>query len=172
VFGSASQVIFSEDNKLLIVAVKGNMATNQTGYLAVWDVYQNNSLSEHFNQVAAPAGGSFLYSLTLVAGQNAILATDVAVGYDIFTNMAGSWNTTSSADVGSVAINIPNQQTTCWSTYSPKTGNYYLSDAAENRIVEVSVDANLTSAIVNVGNHILYRFIQLTFVPVLYAAKL
>ena len=170
-FGSANQVIFSEDNNLLIVAIKGNMATNQTGYLAVWDVYQNNSLSEYFNQVAAPPGGSFLYSLTLIAGQNAILASDVAVSYNIFTNMAGSWNISSSVDIRSVAIEVPNQQTTCSFTYSPKTGNYHLSDAAENRIVEVSVDANLTSAIVNVGDYILCWFIRLTFVLVLYTAK-
>ncbi len=162
VSGSASQVIFSEDNQLLIVAVKGLNGTTDAGYLAVWDVYENFTLSQDFNRVALPTGGFYPYSLMTISGQNAVLVTDPALGYEIFTNISGSSNTGEHRNigVGSYARTIPNQLTTCWSAYSPISENYYLSDLADNRIAVISVDSDLNSTIVNVGGSILHRFIQ------------
>jgi len=147
--GSASQIIFSEDNNLLIVAVKGTNATNEVGYLAVWDVYANHTLSCDFDRVALPSGGFYPYSFTIIPGQNALLASDAALGFDIFNNVSGSMNSSGGHAIGSYAQSIPNQVATCWSTYSSKTGNYYLVDLIGSRITEVSIDENLNSTIVN-----------------------
>ncbi|KAF8349124.1 hypothetical protein F5887DRAFT_1243106 [Amanita rubescens] len=151
VSGSASQVTFSEDNQLLIVAVKGLNGTTDAGYLAVWEVYENFTLSQDFHRVALPTGGFYPYSLMTIPGQNAVLVTDPALGYEIFTNVSGSSNTGEHRNigVGSYARTIPNQLTTCWSAYSPISENYYLSDLADNRIAMISIDGNLNSTIVN-----------------------
>ena len=143
--GSASQIIFSEDNNLLIVAVKGTNATN------VWDVYQNHTLSCDFERVALPSGGFYPYSATIIPGQNPLLPSDAALGFDIFTNVSGSMNGGGGHAIGSYSQSIPNQIATCRSTYSSKTGNYYLVDLLGSRITEVNVDVNMNSTIVNVG---------------------
>lgn len=160
--GSASQIIFSEDNNLLIVAVKGINATTDAGYLAVWDVYQNHTLSCNFDRVALPTGGFYPYSLTIIPGQNALLAGDAELGFDIFTNVSGSMNGSSENVVASYAQSIPNQMATCWSTWSSKTGNYYLVDLVGSRITEVNLDENLKSTIVNVGG-LSITFFYLTY---------
>ncbi|KAK2460278.1 hypothetical protein APHAL10511_007667 [Amanita phalloides] len=140
--GSASQVIFSEDNKLLIAAIKGTV-TN-AGFLAIWDVYPNYSLSHGFRRVALSSGAFLPFSLTVIPGQNALLAADPAMGYDIFSGISAS-----KKSVGISAYQIPGQNATCWSTYSSKTGNYYLTDPVESRIMEVSIGQHLKSTIVH-----------------------
>jgi len=169
--GSASQIIFSEDNNLLIVAVKGTNATNEVGYLAVWDVYQNHTLSCNFDRVALPSGGFYPYSFSIIPGQDALLASDAALGFDIFTNVSGSMNSSGGHAIESYAQSIPNQIATCWSTYSSTTGNYYLVDLLGSQITEVNVGENMNSTIVNVGGSILYSFISPTLVTVLFNGK-
>jgi hypothetical protein len=151
--GSAGQIIFSEDDQLLIVTVKGINATTHAGYLAVWDVCENFTLSQNFNRVALPAGANYPYSVTIIPGQNALLAADPAIGFDVFFNISGNSNRGDQRNigVGSYAHSIPNQLTTCWTVYNPISQNYYLSDLLENRITIISMDANLKSTIIDVG---------------------
>ncbi|KAF8324831.1 hypothetical protein F5887DRAFT_1021521 [Amanita rubescens] len=149
--GSAGQIIFSEDEQLLIVTVKGINATTHAGYLAAWDVYENFTLSQNFNRVALPAGANYPYSVTIIPGGNALLAADPAMGFDVFFNISGNSNRGDQRNigVGSYAYSIPNQLTTCWSAYSPISQNYYLSDLLENRITIISIDTNLKSTIID-----------------------
>ncbi|KAJ7773865.1 hypothetical protein B0H16DRAFT_113823 [Mycena metata] len=123
-----SQVIFSPDEKQLIVSVK-------SGYLAVWNISPDGSLSTNFQTVT---GGILPFSLSYVPGKNAIIASDPGVGYDIFnmdTNTA-------------VSLPIAGQTLTCWSVFSGESGNFYMIDVGVSTITEVEVTSSLGSSIV------------------------
>jgi len=136
--GSASHIIFSEDNTQLVASIKG---AAQPGYLAVWDVAGDGSLSETFVPVQAAPGGLNPFGMTIIPGQNALLVADPAIGFDIMDlSTVHSQNTVSPKDS---AIAIKGQGAICWSTFSSKTGNYYLIDAGTNIVSEISIDHNL-----------------------------
>ncbi|KAJ7082137.1 hypothetical protein C8R44DRAFT_905026 [Mycena epipterygia] len=127
-----SQIIFSPDEKQLIVSVKA-------GYLAVWDVNTDGSLSRDFQTMA---GGVLPFSLLYVPGKNAIIASDPGVGYDIF-------NLDTNA---TVSFPIPGQTLTCWSVYSNESGNFYMVDVGVSTITEVHVTSSLNSTIVKASS--------------------
>lgn len=137
--GSVSHVVFSEDNKQLVASVKG--VPPQPGFLAVWDVAQDGSLSQDFKAVAPQKGGLLPFSMTIIPGKNAILATDAGVGFDIFDFSGGAANKSS-------VVPINGQGATCWSSFSPKTGNFFLTDIETSKVTEVNVDPNLKGTIV------------------------
>jgi hypothetical protein len=138
--GSASQLVFSEDGTRLIASIKGIPPT--PGYLAVWEVDKDGSLSQDHTTIAPPTGGLLPFSMTVIPGKNALLVTDPGVGFDIFDLSTGGNSSKSSA------VPIPGQSATCWSSYSNKTGNYYLTDINTSIVTEVNVDQNLKGTIV------------------------
>ncbi|KAA1473379.1 hypothetical protein DENSPDRAFT_822744 [Dentipellis sp. KUC8613] len=140
--GSLSQIIFSEDDRHVVVSVKGNTTA---GFLAVWDVYPGGSLSQEYTKVFPKAGGMLPFSLTVVPGANALLGTDPAIGYETW-DLADVQKAQNSSRTTAVAV--PGQQAHCWSTYSYKTGNYYLVDAGANSVTELSLDNNLKGTVV------------------------
>ncbi|KAF8142452.1 hypothetical protein K438DRAFT_1784774 [Mycena galopus ATCC 62051] len=123
---TASQIIFSPDETQLIVSVK-------SGFLAVWDISSDGSLSSTFSTIS---GGVLPFSLIYVPGQNAIFASDPGVGYDIF-----NLNTNTAE-----AVTVPGQQLICWSVYSSQSGNFYLMDVGTSLVTEVHVSSSLTSS--------------------------
>ncbi|KAI0741672.1 hypothetical protein C8Q80DRAFT_1110493 [Daedaleopsis nitida] len=138
--GSASQVLFTEDGKQLIASVKGVPPT--PGFIAVWDVQDDGSLSADFKSIEPPSGGALPFSMTLIPGKNAVLATDPALGFDII-DLAGN---------SSSAVKIDGQGATCWSSLSKKTGNFYLTDIGTSIVTEVSIDDKLKATIVKQYN--------------------
>lgn len=137
---TASQLIYSEDGQQLIASVKGDPGPPAApGFLAVWNIDGSNNLSEDFQTVKPGNGGLLPFSMTLINGQNAILATDAGVGFDIF-DMSGQNR--------SSVVPIQGQGATCWSSFSPKTGNFYLTDILTDQVTEVNVDNNLKGTIV------------------------
>jgi hypothetical protein len=140
--GSTSHIIFSEDGKQLIASIKGTPP--QPGFLAVWDV-NGSTLSPNFQQIAPGAGGLLPFSMTAIPGKNAILATDAGVGFDIFDMSGGAQNSSKSS-----VVPIEGQGATCWSSFSNKTGNFYLTDIKTSMVTEVNVDDNLKGTIVKV----------------------
>lgn len=142
--GSASHIVFSEDNKRLVASVKG--VPPQPGFLAVWDVATDGSLSEDFQSIAPAEGGLLPFSMTVIPGKNAILATDAGLGFDIFDMSGANANGTSKSS----AVAIDGQAATCWSSFSRKTGNFYLTDIGTSTVTEVNIDNNLNGAIVKV----------------------
>ncbi|KAI0367744.1 hypothetical protein BV20DRAFT_1088263 [Pilatotrama ljubarskyi] len=135
--GTASHVVFSEDGKQLIASVKGVPPT--PGFLAVWDVQDDGSLSPDFKKIAPAKDGLLPFSMTVIPGKNAILATDAGLGFDIFDLKDNN---------KSSAIAIDGQVATCWSSFSKKTGNFYLTDIGTATVTEVHVDDNLKGSIV------------------------
>jgi len=138
--GSASQLVFSEDGTQLIASIKGAPPT--PGYLAVWEVAKDGSLSQDHIAMASPAGGLSPFSMTVIPGKNALLVTDPGVGFDIVDMSTGGNSSKSSA------VPIPGQSATGWSSYSNKTGNYYLTDINTSIVTEVNVDQDLKGTVV------------------------
>jgi hypothetical protein len=144
--GSTSHLIFSENGQQLVASIKGTPPT--PGFLAVWNVSQDGTLSDDFAQVAPGQGGLLPFSMTVVPGQNAILATDAGVGFDLFDMSNGATNSSNSS-----VVPIQGQGATCWSSFSNQTGNFYLTDIKTSMVTEVNVDKNLKGTIVKVRPH-------------------
>ena len=126
----------------MIASIKGTPPN--PGFFAVWDVAADGSLSQNFRSIPPNQGGLLPFSMTIIPGQNALLATDAGVGFDI-VDLADL----SSANRSSV-VPIQGQGATCWSSFSPKTGNFYLTDIATSLVTEVNVDNNLRGTVVKV----------------------
>ncbi|KAL0573688.1 hypothetical protein V5O48_008259 [Marasmius crinis-equi] len=145
--GTVSHVVFSEDNKQLVASVKG--VPPNPGFLAVWDVSEDGSLSKDFRSIAPAKGGLLPFSMTIIPGKNAILATDAGIGFDVFDFGAADKNILKSTAEGKSSANaIDGQSATCWSSFSPKTGNFYLTDIGTSKVTEVKLDDNLKGSIV------------------------
>lgn len=84
--------------------------------------------------------------MTVIPGKNSILATDAGLGVDIvdFSNGAAA----GVAAGKSSGLAIDGQSATCWSSFSPKTGNFYVTDIGTSQITEINVDDNLKPSIV------------------------
>ena len=143
---TASQVIFSEDQNSLIVAVKGNPDENIPGYLVSWNI-TSDGLSQEFTRIELPEGAGAPFSLTAIPGQNAFLSADPVVGVDIFDFSNGPEGVSTSNRTSTVKITPSNA--TCWSAYSPKTDSYYVTDIITSLVTEVKVDENLVGTVTN-----------------------
>ncbi|KAJ3501360.1 hypothetical protein NLJ89_g9371 [Agrocybe chaxingu] len=142
--GTVSDIIFSEDSSKLLVSVKG--VPPAPGFLASWDVAENGTLSEDFVSSKPAEGGLLPFSLTLVNGKNALLATDAGVGFETFD--LSTLNGASSAPAKSQVVPIEGQGATCWSNFSNKTGTYFLTDIITSIVTEVDVLGDLSGSIV------------------------
>ncbi|KAJ7248167.1 hypothetical protein B0H12DRAFT_728939 [Mycena haematopus] len=142
--GTVSQVIFNEDNTQLIASVKGVPPT--PGIFAVWDIAADGSLSQDFKAVQPAKGGLLPFSMTLIKGKNAIFATDAGVGVDV-VDFSGGVQAGVASGASSI-LPIKGQQATCWSSFSPATGNYYVTDVGTSDLTEINVDKNLKPTVV------------------------
>jgi hypothetical protein len=117
--GSVSHVIFNEAGSQLLASVKG--VPPVPGFIAVWDVdAKTGALSSDFTKVTPEAPGLLPFSMTIIPGKNAVLATDPGVGFAIFDFKNGK-------NASSSIVPINGQKATCWSSFSTKTGNFYLT---------------------------------------------
>ncbi|KIJ51576.1 hypothetical protein M422DRAFT_157271, partial [Sphaerobolus stellatus SS14] len=136
-------VIFNEAETQLIVSAR-QIGPSEVGLLAVWDINPAGGLSQNWGQIV---GGVAPLGLAILPGKNAVIATDPALGYEIYdlNALSGRQNKTG-------VFPVPGQGSLCWSVYNPKSGNVYLADALGANVLEVSVNANLGSTIVNKYN--------------------
>jgi len=140
--GTTSHIVFNQDDTQLIASVKGTPPT--PGFFAIWDIAADGSLSQNFKAVAPDQGGLLPFSMTVIDGQNALLATDAGVGFDIMD--LDDFSSTNRSSV----VPIEGQGATCWSSHSQETGNFYLTDIKTGIVTEVNVDQNLKGTIVKV----------------------
>ena len=117
--GTVSHVIFNEAGSQLLASVKG--VPPKPGFIASWAVDpKTGALSENFTMSTPAQGGLLPFSMTVIPGKDAVLATDAGVGFDIFDFQKG-------APASSTIVPITGQAATCWSAFSNKTGNFYLT---------------------------------------------
>ena len=134
--GTAGHIFYSEDESKLLITVKA--VAPALGHLAIYDVLPGNRISQTAKLITAPAGGSLPFGSTLIQGRNAIFSADGAIGGEIYDL---THNT-------STPIDVPGQGLTCWSMFSQKSGNFYLSDPGTAVVTEINVDNNLKPTIV------------------------
>ncbi|KAI0369194.1 hypothetical protein BV20DRAFT_946629 [Pilatotrama ljubarskyi] len=136
--GTASEIIFNDDETKVIVSVKGS-PPNTIGFLAIWDIQEDGSLSQDFVKLPTVPGAAVTFSMTPIPGRNALLSTDASIGFTVFDLDDPSKSTLTP---------IPGQQATCWSQFSQKTGTFFLTDVTTSILTEVAVDGNLKGSIV------------------------
>ena len=136
-----SEVMFSEDDKKLLVSYKGSATT--PGYIYAWDVASDGSLSAQSTRIALPGGGKVAFGMTPVRGQNAIFVTDPGNGFEV-VSLSGSGSGGKTTPAGEMA--------SCWASYSAATKNYYATDAGASVVREISVDSGLNAKVVGVHN--------------------
>lgn len=142
--GSVSDILFSQDGTKLFASVKGVPPT--PGFLAAWDIAADGTLSAEFEPSTPAPGGLLPFSATLVNGQNALLVTDPGAGFSVYD--LNTLNVANKTPANSSIVTVDGQKAICWSNFSPKTGNYYLTDIGTSIVTEASVDANLQGAVV------------------------
>jgi len=78
-----SQVIFTESDDALVMAVKGYLLPEPTrGALFLWTIDAKGNMAEDAIVAAAPAPGGFPFSLTPIPGKNAFFSADFSSGVE------------------------------------------------------------------------------------------
>ena len=150
---TVSQTFFSADESLLFTTVKGDPPTNKTGFFSVFPVEQTSSRrgrSRGRGRVATlgttdtrsvPDGSAVLFGSQVIPGTSNVFVTDAAFGAAILSVDPQTRQATTAARVA-----IDGQVATCWATISSTTGTGFVTDVANNRLVEVSLqDATIVS---------------------------
>jgi WD40 repeat protein len=140
--GSVSDILFSEDSKKLLVSVKGVPPT--PGFVASWDVAEDGSLSANFTANPPAQGGLLPFSMSIIPGKNAVLATDAGIGFSTFDLSTLGAGATAKSQVFPIA----GQGATCWSSFSQKTGSFFLTDIRTDIVTEVAVADDLSGNVI------------------------
>ena len=141
----AHHVAYNDANDKLVVTTVGT-----PGFLTVWDVSTNGTLSQNFTTVTAPTGGGGPFSLTAVPGTSALVSADTSVGADVWDLSSLTPTLNQTAPGRSASVSFQGQVANCWSTFSSKTGNFYFIDAGASIVTEVNLDQNLKGTVVKV----------------------
>ncbi|AEO68481.1 0fe6f173-7891-461d-b070-6148f408c0bd [Thermothielavioides terrestris] len=142
---TVSQVFFSPDESMLFATVKGNGNTT-TGFFSAFPVQRSSCGSSsasvsHTEQRSSPNGTAVLFGSRAIPNTHRVFATDASFGAVVLAVDPATGRATTLAKGA-----IPGQKATCWATLSPATGTAFVTDAATNRIVEMSVsDASIVS---------------------------
>ncbi|KAI2616881.1 hypothetical protein GGR54DRAFT_609236 [Hypoxylon sp. NC1633] len=149
---TVSHVLFSEDESTLFTMVKGDPATNKTGFVSTLAIKKPKSCDGGKGEAASaapqdarvsPAGTAVLFGSQIIPGTNTIFATDASFGAAILSVDAA---TGQAAVVAKSAID--GQRATCWSAFAPSTGSVFVTDVARPRVVEMSPkDASIISVV-------------------------
>ncbi|CAG7851977.1 SubName: Full=Uncharacterized protein {ECO:0000313/EMBL:CCA66684.1} [Serendipita indica DSM 11827] len=142
--GTVSDILFSADSSKLLATVKGTPPN--PGFLAAWSISNDGSLSKDFVSSTPATGGLLPFSATPIKDKNALLVTDPGAGFSVYdlSGLSVEQNKPASSSI----IPVQGQKAVCWSAFSPKTGNYYLTDIGTSTVTEASVDGNLKGAVV------------------------
>ncbi|KAF8208222.1 hypothetical protein K438DRAFT_1713053 [Mycena galopus ATCC 62051] len=132
-----SQILFSDDGKRLFASVKRSQGN--TGFVAVWTVNDDGSLSPNFEK-NTPNGGANPASLTVVRGADALMNTDIGKGLNILDFGNGG------TQAQTQDIQIGGSIHTAWGEFSDATKNYYIVNCFTNisqaLYSELSIDPN------------------------------
>lgn len=144
-----SHAFFSEDESTLLTMVKGDPATNKTGFVSVLPIKQKRSCrggpavfsAAQKDMRSTPKGTAVLFGSQIIPGTSKVFASDASFGAAILDiNLTTGRATTLSSQ------KIQGQSATCWSAFAPATGTVFVTDVGVPRIVEMSAkDASIVS---------------------------
>ncbi|TRX91065.1 hypothetical protein FHL15_008047 [Xylaria flabelliformis] len=148
---TVSHAFFSEDESTIFTTVKGNPATNKTGFLAAFPVTAQPGLVGKASVAqqgmrSSPEGTAVLFGTSLIPGSDNLFVADASFGAVVLTN-----NGVSNAKAAFTVVGkgvIEGQSATCWSVISPATKTAFVTDVNINRLVEMSIqDASIKNVI-------------------------
>ncbi|KAK4234564.1 hypothetical protein C8A03DRAFT_37664 [Achaetomium macrosporum] len=145
---TVSQVFFSSDESMLFATIKGDPATNKTGFFSAFPVQRARHSSRglvsvsRMEQRSSPNNTAVLFGSQPIPGTpNRVFATDASFGAAVLS-IDPATGRASTVATGKIA----GQKATCWATISPATGTAFVTDVAVNRLVELDVrDARVLS---------------------------
>lgn len=134
---TVSQTFFSNDESMLFTTVKGDPTVNKTGFLSVFNVIPNGMRDAELSTKdirSSPNGTAVLFgSVPIPGSESSLFVTDASFGAAILT-----LNNDEQASIAA-SQDIEGQEATCWATISDATQSAYVTDAAKNRVVEMSL---------------------------------
>lgn len=143
---TVSQVLFSEDESMVLTMVKGDPAVNKTGFMAVYTVQECDGAAAVVSKDetrSSPQGTAVLFGSQVIPGTSNVFATDAAFGAAILSVDPASCKATTVA-----TREVEGQKATCWVAISPATKTAFVTDVGRNRLVEMSVeDASILSSL-------------------------
>ncbi|KAJ6440208.1 3-carboxymuconate cyclase protein [Purpureocillium lavendulum] len=146
---TVSQVFFSADESQLFCTVKGDPATNKTGFFSAFPVERQapcrggagSATLSKTDTRSVPEGSAVLFGSQTIPGTSNVFATDASFG-----GMILSINQTSRVATTVAKSPIQGQAATCWVAISSTRGTAFVTDVAVNRLVEMSLkDASIVS---------------------------
>lgn len=126
-----SQILFSPDNKALLVAYKGT-SESQPGAILIYPISDTTLASSPVKNI--PQNGYLPFSMIPIKN-NGLLVTDASYGVITFT-----YNSTTGQSTAAQSKSVPISGAVCWSAYSPITGNYYVIGAVSGDVSEIKID--------------------------------
>lgn len=138
---TVSQVFFSGDESMLFTTVKGDPAVNNTGFLSMFPVEQQQGAAACLSTKdvrSSPEGTAVLFGSSAIPGSNNLFVTDASFGAAVL-----SMDQNGKATVAGKGA-IEGQAATCWATVSESTKSAFVTDVGVNRVVEMSLkDASI-----------------------------
>lgn len=129
-------MMFSEDNTLLIAMVKGN-GTEFTGYAATFPVSTSGTVGTTAT-MATPPDSEALFGFATIPGQPDVVFVSDA-GFGALTLNVDNLNAQPIA-----VTNVTGQMASCWAQVSSDRG--FITDAGVNRLVEANVETGAITA--------------------------
>ncbi|RDL38339.1 Uncharacterized protein BP5553_02679 [Venustampulla echinocandica] len=141
---TVSQTFFNADSTALMTTVKGDPTVNNTGFLSIFPVVNNQVATQDVR--SSPAGTAVLFGTALIPKSNNVFITDASFGSATLT--------LSSDNIATIAAStkINDQSATCWATISDATGSAFVTDVAVNHLVEVDTTSGRLIKELNVTN--------------------
>ncbi|KAG9196867.1 hypothetical protein G6514_003676 [Epicoccum nigrum] len=122
---------------MLFTTVKGDPTVNNTGFLSVHNVVYNGAKDATLatkDTRSSPNGTAVLFgSAPMPVSEDSLFVTDASFGAAILTIGKDEHAAVAASQA------IEGQRATCWATISDATQSAYVTDAAKNRIVEMSL---------------------------------
>ncbi|KAI9829271.1 MAG: hypothetical protein M1826_005735 [Phylliscum demangeonii] len=150
-----SHTVFNDDSTALVTTVRGDISHTHTGLISVYPVLANGRVSTHDVRTFPPRTAA-LFGVAPIpgtrdprTGSSAFVIADPTFGAGLFRISA------STGAVATVALTaIPNQNGTCWATYSAATRSVFVADAMGSTLVEIdpATGAVLQDLRTTVGN--------------------
>lgn len=143
-----AQVFFTADDSRLITTVKGDPNTNKTGFISVLPFKDSwSSTFERRDVRSSPSGTAVLFGGVNIPDTSDLFITDASFGAALLSLNPATDNVSLQRKIA-----IKGQQATCWAAYCQARESVFVTDAADNRLVEISEDGSKILSILDLKN--------------------
>ncbi|KAJ6033640.1 uncharacterized protein N7446_008067 [Penicillium canescens] len=143
-----AQVFFTANDTRLITTVKGDPNTNKTGFVSVLLFKDSRSYTfESRDTRSSPSGTAVLFGGVNIPDTSDLLITDASFG----ATLLNLNSTTNKVSIQRTLV-IEGQKATCWAAYSHARESVFVTDAAANRLIEISEDGSKIMSTLDLKN--------------------